>query len=130
MPEGCCPARLIYLDVQFDSAILLVRHKVHEAPVLPGTIEGVSSEERERKDDAVRQRIVDTLPRYIPTLRCLTVSRRIKIRPVGVVERTWTCYRVTKDREVVEIPTWEGDRVKDYCYGAVDGDAFDRFDGE
>ena len=83
-----------------------------------------------KRDEAARRSLVDTLPACIPTLRYLTVSRSFSLDQGHEERRVWACYRVTDARGVVEIPEWEGERVREYCRRAGDHEAFDEFDGE
>lgn len=127
LAEGTFPLQIVYLNLGICSALSCFEDRCafHDT--------GALLEEIEQKDDRLRSLIVGALPRYIPSLRYLTISRIFDAVPYNdfgpMARRTWRCYKVTGLRDVVEIPTWEGDRVQAYCRGAVDVDAFDAFDG-
>lgn len=102
----------------------------HHALIPPPHLEDAEWKECAAADEALRRSVIHTLSQYVPTLRYLTVSCIFRPDKQDVIQHTWKCYRITTDREAIEIPTWEGAQARAYCRSAVDADAFKEFDGE
>ena len=116
------PFRLLYLNIVIPAAISLLG----TAHAIDGARAGLCA----RRDETARQVLVETLPRCIPTLRYLTISRTFALGEGSESRRVWVCFCITDDRGVAEIPEWEAERVRVYCQDAMDPEAFDKFDSE